>query len=244
MSVPEKRLSSLVSELQTCREDFENARIEHIRKCYPNQKDGTTPEGTALFENFPDAISSRVLAEKAKISTAELVVYFLGLFCECQEVGKRLESLKPKFSGYIKWKKEVDSTRALLIGLLNHFNNIKLQVHEIALRTHGICEARFAPLVLKKFDGSNELPDAEYLYDIFALAGSYQMLADVLQNNDLAPDLWGAFAKSASLTRKYYEHQYEKLWPSESLSLDEDIRRSRYDQFNLFVKIDNNKNDE
>jgi len=163
------------------------------------------------------------------------VVYYLGLFCECQQVGIRLEYLKPKFSGYTKWKKEVDSARTQLFGLLNHFENIKLQVHEIALRTRGKCEARFAPLVLKKFDESNELPDAEHLYDIFALADSYQLLADALQNNDLASDLWGVFAKSASLTREYYQVEYEKLWPSESLSLDQDIRRRRYDLVDLFV---------
>lgn len=217
----------MLRDLKICTRDFLNAWERHIR----DQERMMLPEPDAGY--LPESISSRLFSKKTIMPAGEFLLFYLRLFAECRALGERLGRFKPGFSKRGAWQ---DATRQALSTLQKVSNLLELEARAIeAIKTLDgeLSARRFQDrFEAKNLNQTTFTPDE--LYSAQVQSDSLDSLARDLRKDGLFPSLAKQIEISALENKDWLKNEREKLWPSEQIELEENLRRRRFDTLNVF----------
>ena len=228
MSIPEKRLASLLRDLKVCTKDWLAAWKRHVRQLEKHTL--LDPESPLL----PDSLSSRLFAKKSTMPAGDFLLFYLRLFFECRALGEGLSRFKPAFAGRKAWEDATWQATSVLQSVAG-LEGLQNRAIEAAKSLTAEWTVRRVAHKFESDDSQETIFTPEELYSAQVESDSFAAVARGLEELGLFPELSRKLRSDALESRDWIQNERAKLWPGERIELEEDLRRRRFDTLQIFV---------
>jgi hypothetical protein len=228
VSIPEKRLASLLRDLKICNKDWLVAWTRHVRELEkPKLSDPDSPL-------LPDSLTARLFSKKSTMPAGDFLLFYLRLFFECRALGHGLSRFKPAFARRKAWE---DTIRQATSGLQMVANLVGLQNRAIEA-AKALSDAWTNHLLAHKFesdDNQETIFTPEELYSAQVQCDSFAAVGRGLEELGLFPELSRKLRSDALESGNWIQNERAKLWPGDQIGLEEDLKRRRFDTLQIFL---------
>jgi hypothetical protein len=228
VSIPEKRLASLLRDLKICTKDWLAAWTRHVRELEkPTLSDLDSPL-------LPDSLSSRLFSKKSTMPAGDFLLFYLRLFFECRALGHGLSRFKPAFAGRKAWE---DATRQATSVLQMVANLVGLQ-NRATEAAQALTNKWTDHLLAHKFesdDNQETIFTPKELYSAQVQCDSFAAVSRGLEELGLFTELSRKLRSDALESRDWIQNERAKLWPGDQIELEEDLKRRRFDTLQIFT---------
>ncbi len=227
MSIPEKRLASLLRDLKICTRDWLAAWSRHARQL----KRYELPDLDSPL--LPDSLSSRLFAKKSTMPAGDFLLFYLRLFFECRALGEGLSRFKPAFAGMKAWEDANHQATSVLQSVAG-LEGLQNRAIEAAQALTDKWTARRVAHKFESDDSQETIFTPEELYSAQVESDSFAAVARGLEELGLFPELSRKLRIDLLESGDWIRQERAKLWPGDQIELEEDLKRRRFDTLQVF----------